>query len=305
MSRKNKVLRAAAETSHTAAERGADVAEKAQKAVADYVEQLAPYVEMAGEKVGPLAHQAKVASAVAAHQAVETLGPKLNDALEKVSPAVETAREKMQDDLLPRLSELLERAAETELAQTATSRGAATVAALKGELELPKKKKSKGRWFRRLAVIAAVGGVAFVLFKKFFGPKDSGWETYQPSAPYAGSTTTTASPSSSATTASDAPTSPAGTAQEAVAEASTEPTEPDTVAEKVDRVDPDQGASATKYGANAYIGSEPPEGFTIKGNERSMKYHTPGTGGYDRTIADVWFTDETAAEAAGFTKAQR
>ena len=43
----------------------------------------------------------------------------------------------------------------------------------------------------------------------------------------------------------------------------------------------------------------------IKGNDRSMKYHVPGSGGYDRTIADVWFATEEAARAAGFTKAQR
>ena len=36
-----------------------------------------------------------------------------------------------------------------------------------------------------------------------------------------------------------------------------------------------------------------------------MKIHVPGTGGYERTIAEVWFESEAAAEAAGFTKAQR
>ncbi len=59
------------------------------------------------------------------------------------------------------------------------------------------------------------------------------------------------------------------------------------------------------YGDGAYVGAEPPEGFVIKGNERSMKYHVQGNGGYERTIADVWFASEEAAEAAGFTKAQR
>ena len=53
------------------------------------------------------------------------------------------------------------------------------------------------------------------------------------------------------------------------------------------------------------MGSEPPEGFTIKGNERSKKYHIEGSGGYDRTIAEVWFNSEDAAKAAGFTRAQR
>ena len=57
------------------------------------------------------------------------------------------------------------------------------------------------------------------------------------------------------------------------------------------------------YGDGAFVGSEPPEGYTIKGNERSKKYHIEGSGGYDRTIAEVWFNSEAAAEAAGFVNA--
>ena len=53
-----------------------------------------------------------------------------------------------------------------------------------------------------------------------------------------------------------------------------------------------------------YVGVEPPEGYTIKGNERSMKFHTPDSNSYGRTIAQVWFISEEAAERAGFSKAQ-
>jgi hypothetical protein len=58
-------------------------------------------------------------------------------------------------------------------------------------------------------------------------------------------------------------------------------------------------------GEGVYIGSEPPEGFTIKGNERSMKYHVPESAGYGRTMAEVWFNSEEAAQQAGFVRAQR
>lgn len=305
--KKEKVLRAAAETTHTAAERGAEAVEKAVDAISDYVVSLTPYVEAAGDRVGPLAQQARVRSAAAAQQAVDALGPKLNEAVVLVSPAVESAREKVQDDLLPRLSEVLERAAESDVARTATSRGAATMAALRGELELPepepeKKKGGVGRVFRRLALVAALLGVGYVAFKKFFGPKDSGWETYQPSAPYSGSTTTTATPAAEPAGAADAQ---PGTAEEALAAATSAPVVGETPAESVDRVDSVGVDAASRYGSNAYVGSEPPAGFTVKGNERSMKYHTAESGGYERTIADVWFTDEAAAEAAGFSKAQR
>jgi hypothetical protein len=53
-----------------------------------------------------------------------------------------------------------------------------------------------------------------------------------------------------------------------------------------------------------YVGVEPPEGYTIKGNERSMKYHLPDSNSYGRTIAEVWFLDEEAAQKAGFSRAQ-
>jgi negative regulator of sigma E activity len=66
------------------------------------------------------------------------------------------------------------------------------------------------------------------------------------------------------------------------------------------------GAGGPRYqGEGVYVGSEPPEGFTIKGNERSMKYHVPESAGYSRTVAEVWFNSEDAAQQAGFVRAQR
>ncbi|MDN5899565.1 MAG: 50S ribosomal protein L4 [Brachybacterium sp.] len=46
-----------------------------------------------------------------------------------------------------------------------------------------------------------------------------------------------------------------------------------------------------------------PEGFSIKGNQDSMKFHTPDSPWYGRTKAEVWFTNEEAAKAAGFVNA--
>ena len=47
---------------------------------------------------------------------------------------------------------------------------------------------------------------------------------------------------------------------------------------------------------------EAPDGFPIKGNADSMKYHTPESPFYGRTKAEVWFASAEAAEAAGFSK---
>ena len=48
---------------------------------------------------------------------------------------------------------------------------------------------------------------------------------------------------------------------------------------------------------------EAPEGFTIKGNKDSMKFHVPGSRRYASTRAEVWFDTKANAEAAGFAPA--
>ena len=60
---------------------------------------------------------------------------------------------------------------------------------------------------------------------------------------------------------------------------------------------------AESYGEGSFRGTEPPTGYDIKGNENSMKYHTPDSPYYEQTNAEVWFDSEQAAEAAGFEKA--
>ena len=46
-----------------------------------------------------------------------------------------------------------------------------------------------------------------------------------------------------------------------------------------------------------------PEGYEIKGNTTSMKFHAPGGRWYDATVAEVWFKSPADAEAAGFVEA--
>lgn len=54
--------------------------------------------------------------------------------------------------------------------------------------------------------------------------------------------------------------------------------------------------------ARAGAGGVGPTGWTIKGNEDSMLYHTTDSPWYGQTIAEVWFAEESAAQAAGFTR---
>ncbi|TWS23414.1 50S ribosomal protein L17 [Tsukamurella sputi] len=65
----------------------------------------------------------------------------------------------------------------------------------------------------------------------------------------------------------------------------------------------EESASDLPAGAHAPLEdvNEAPEGFPIKGNADSKLYHRPGTRFFDSTVAEIWFADEAAAEAAGYS----
>ncbi|GAA1401281.1 hypothetical protein GCM10009613_59360 [Pseudonocardia kongjuensis] len=100
-------------------------------------------------------------------------------------------------------------------------------------------------------------------------------------------------------------------ADSAPAEESTAPADEATTEETVTE-ESTSAETATEETAEAPYGegshaplddpAQAPEGFEIKGNADSMLYHVPGSSHYDRTVAEVWFASEEAAEAAGFAK---
>ena len=60
------------------------------------------------------------------------------------------------------------------------------------------------------------------------------------------------------------------------------------------------------YGPDSHPATEDnsvPDGFPVKGNANSNKYHDVDSPWYDRTDAEVYFTTAEAAEAAGFERA--
>jgi large subunit ribosomal protein L22 len=79
-----------------------------------------------------------------------------------------------------------------------------------------------------------------------------------------------------------------------------------------EKADSDQDAvvdadDATPFGPLSHAPledeQEMPEGYPIKGNADSMKYHQPEGRWYDNTVAEVWFATAAAAEDAGFVEA--
>lgn len=294
---------------HQAQDYLAPLAQDALHQAQDYI---TPKVEdalhQAQDYITPLAKDARKRGARMAAETMDTLQPRLDDALSKVTPAVDAAyarfapalddaRSKVQYDLLPKLSEVLHEAAETA-----------------ARIELPEivepqpKRSVWGTIGKLLLAGGLLAGIVFAV-KKFLAPADSGWQAHEPSSPYV--------PTATETLVEDLSSAAADTAD--AAEAWLEETAPrvedaaDAAKDVADDVaDAAQGAegdaapfAASPYGEGSFVGNEPPEGFAIKGNERSMKYHVPGNGGYERTIADVWFDSEASADTAGFKKAQR
>jgi small subunit ribosomal protein S2 len=96
---------------------------------------------------------------------------------------------------------------------------------------------------------------------------------------------------------------------EAPTEAPAEPTDAD-VEEDATETTPAPEATAPadeEFGADSAAPLEDgsaPEGFEIKGNKNSMKFHAPSSPWYARTNAEVWFRTAEAAEAAGFANAE-
>ena len=79
--------------------------------------------------------------------------------------------------------------------------------------------------------------------------------------------------------------------------------EPISDAEDSTEVESSAGAENWAGGVEPPEDGSIPEGFEIKGNANSMKYHEPGGTYYDQTVAEVYFESAEAAEAAGFAAA--
>ena len=73
------------------------------------------------------------------------------------------------------------------------------------------------------------------------------------------------------------------------------------LADEVDEAEPAADAPDLPEGAVAAPeDGSIPDGYPIKGNDNSMKYHVPGGRYYDVTIAEVFFDTPEHAEAAGY-----
>ena len=276
----------------TAADKARSVAEHGTAVWDDAVEKITPLIDAAAKKVAPVADNAWEAAKDATRKAaalaadgVERIQPSVNSALDKVAPAVDRAQKAVQEDLLPKLIDVLHDAAATpaghearEILAQLDERADASVAALNTELATVKK-SSTGKKVAIVVVIGAVVSAIALAIKTFLGSRED-WAAYEPDEPYV------------------YPDDDYEIDEVLIEE--DEPSEPET--SETPEVPTEE---SQPFGEGSYAGPNPPEGYTIKGNERSMKYHMPDAAGYARTTAEVWFNSEEAAQAAGFVRSQR
>ncbi|NEA33306.1 hypothetical protein [Streptomyces sp. SID13031] len=136
-------------------------------------------VGSAREKVTPYAEKAVERGAAVAHAAVEKAGPVIDDALSKVGPATEhaaeRARERFNEDVLPKVTAALATlaAAAEPVIEESSRRGKATAAALKGEIDAPKKSHK----LRKVVLFLGFGAIAAAAVKKLLTPPEPAWQS--------------------------------------------------------------------------------------------------------------------------------
>ena len=280
----------------TAADKAKAVAEHGSTAWEEAVERITPLLDAAAKKVVPVADDAWEAAKGASRRAagfaadtVERIQPSVNHALDRVVPAVDKAQKAVQEDILPKMIRVLHQAAATpagtearEILARLDERADASMTALKTEITRAKK-GSAGKTIATLAAVGALVGALALAVRTFLGSREE-WAAYEPDEPYV---------------------YPDDDYEIDEVLIDTDVTPVSEVVDSVEDAIAEAADEASRYGDGSYIGDNPPEGFEIKGNERSMKYHVPGAAGYARTTAEVWFSSEEAAQAAGFVKSQR
>jgi Family of unknown function (DUF5324) len=118
------------------------------------------------EKLAPYAATARESATHAAEEAREWAGPKLEHAREWSTPRIEHVRERVDHDLVPKVAGAVATAlaAAEPVREEAKTRGAAALAALKGELEPPRPRRRRHP-LRKLLLFTALGAALAAAWK--------------------------------------------------------------------------------------------------------------------------------------------
>jgi hypothetical protein len=157
----------------------------ARETATEYADRLSPKVEAARDAarhaVAPRVEAARDAVAPRLESAKDAVAPRIESAKETLSPRLETARDRMRDDIIPKVAEVAAAAlaASEPVREEAKSRGAATIAALKGEVT-PKdvakaRKRGRGGRLRRVLVVLGIAGVATAAWRWWKRQSEPDW----------------------------------------------------------------------------------------------------------------------------------
>jgi hypothetical protein len=130
----------------------------------DLGSRIGPTVESARDKAAPLLADARDKAAPLLADARDKAAPLVESARDKAAPALSDARDRITSDVLPVITAAIAAASEAteDVRDETKKRGKAAVAALKGEVEAPKKRHR----IRNLLIVLGLGGIAAAVAKK-------------------------------------------------------------------------------------------------------------------------------------------
>ena len=278
------------------------VIDRGTTALADARDHLIPLALDARDHLVPLAGQTRDRLVPLVQEAAARARPAVESAIAMARPVVATAVTKVNDvvdtEVKPRLIEFLEDVQAEPHIAAVTQHGLVGLVAPAAEpvveeepvVVAPEPVAKRRHPVLKALFLGAVVAIVAYAVKTLLGPRDDDWETFDEPAPAE-------------------PEPVAEPVAEPVIEHGRRGEEPGDATPPADEVIRPAARVATgdgsQYGPGSYVGPNPPEGYDIKGNAESMKYHVPGALAYNRCVAEVWFNSAEAAEAAGFTRAQR
>jgi vacuolar-type H+-ATPase subunit H len=203
----------------------------------DLGSRIGPTVESAREKAAPVLADARTKAAPLLADARDKAAPLVADARDKAAPALSEARDRLTHDVLPVLTAALAAAGEAteEMREETSKRGRAAVAALRGEVEAPKKTHR----MRNLLVVLGLGGLVAAIVKKMSDrePTTAWQSSYTPTPAPSASTGTSTDPVGGAHRGPEPDDQGGASPDVAAADAAAEPhtaTTPDNPAETID-----------------------------------------------------------------------
>jgi len=154
--------------------------EQLREQASDLAGTLAPHVENARDKAVPVLTEARDKAVPVLTEARDKAAPYVSEARDKAAPYVSDARDRFSETVLPVLTAALASVDEAteDVRDETKKRGKAVAAALKGEIEAPKKKR-RG-W--KLLVLLGLAGLGYAGYQKFGGkqPTTTWQSSYTP-----------------------------------------------------------------------------------------------------------------------------